>query len=812
VNIPQRLEDWRFIKLQHHTKIPVDQDWPTTSNYAVSDAPLLAWIENGGNYGVLCGSGHIVIDADTKEMKQLVRKKLPKTFRVKTPHGGEHSYFNCDLDSAMRLRDKDGLNIGDIQGRGKQVVGPGCVVDERPYEVIEDVEIADITQDQLTEVFGDYIVKHDLEFSEEEQKLTKEAGVERDIVITDVVPVGKLRKQGDEYYGAHPLHGSDTGRNFWVNPAKNVWHCFRHSTGGGPLAWLAVEEGIISCEDAVKGALREEKFKRVLEKARARGYVPEKEGLLEKVEVTERIERMLENKEFFEKFVESVGATVKRDEPMKELLILTGISAYSEDPINVFLKGPTSTGKTFPAREVFEHFPERDVWYLAGLSPKALAHEFGEWDGEGHRFVVDLRYKILFFLEPPSFMTYMMLRPILSHDRYEFDYKFVDKTGKGQMRTQTVTLRGWPACVFCSSEVNYIEDLTTRGITHTPDITKEKWKDAIKRRALESSTPWLLGKEKIRRRDIRDSVKALKNRIIKERITRVIIPFSEELADRYEVTMARDMRDFTRLLSLIRQAALLHTCQRPYLTDGEEKWVLATERDFEIGMELFLTTAETTQLGIPSDVLRFYRDVLSKKDQWTYVEAQMAARSSMGIKTGGKRFKECYIYPLLETGLLVADKDSEDRRRTILQPVAEKAAETAKSKLTSFRSFFPKKKFENWLKNLRKKGPVGGSVTILDPMKGGKPLPVYISYMYSGKHKGSVSLPKQAQFLGSLIAVSKTISPQTAVSPTPDADFSKKQRTLDEKCVYCGAPAVIRSQKNGTPLCSECAERYGGDL
>jgi len=91
-----------------------------------------------------------------------------------------------------------------------------------------------------------------------------------------------LHRQGDEYWGAHPGHGSKTGKNFWVNPAKNCWHCFRHGTGGGPFSWLAVEEGLIGCEDATPGALRGVLFKQVLEKAVERGLVDENEIKIKK--------------------------------------------------------------------------------------------------------------------------------------------------------------------------------------------------------------------------------------------------------------------------------------------------------------------------------------------------------------------------------------------------------------------------------------------------------------------------------------------------------------------------------------------------
>jgi hypothetical protein len=63
-------------------------------------------------------------------------------------------------------------------------------------------------------------------------------------------------KSATENHGSHPVHGSDTGTNVSINAEKQVWHCFRHDTGGGPLDFLAVCAGLLPCEQAKPGGLR----------------------------------------------------------------------------------------------------------------------------------------------------------------------------------------------------------------------------------------------------------------------------------------------------------------------------------------------------------------------------------------------------------------------------------------------------------------------------------------------------------------------------------------------------------------------------
>ena len=77
------------------------------------------------------------------------------------------------------------------------------------------------------------------------------------------------QKSQTELAGAHPQHGSSTGDNFNVNVDKGLWHCWRHGTVGNALALIAVCEGLLPCEDMRAGAIRGDRFQRVVEIAKA---------------------------------------------------------------------------------------------------------------------------------------------------------------------------------------------------------------------------------------------------------------------------------------------------------------------------------------------------------------------------------------------------------------------------------------------------------------------------------------------------------------------------------------------------------------
>lgn len=259
--IPPQLkkDEFRFVLIEGRQKRPFEKKWQESSNYRYDDMKLVKHLENGGNYGVACGYGNlVVIDADRREVVDALSKHLPKTFTVRTGGGGLHFYYICkDLDKPIRLSQAEAGNLGDVQYKGKQVVGPGSIhPNGDEYEVEIEREIAEVRASEIK-----FALRKWTKDRISKGKSRKKAD-ERDLLITDVVDTSSLKKSGDEFYGAHPIHGSDSKRprNFWVNPKTNEWHCFRHDSGGDPLLWLAVREEVIDCAEARSGALEGEKY------------------------------------------------------------------------------------------------------------------------------------------------------------------------------------------------------------------------------------------------------------------------------------------------------------------------------------------------------------------------------------------------------------------------------------------------------------------------------------------------------------------------------------------------------------------------
>ena len=129
---------------------------------------IQSWVQEGGNVGTLTGSasGIAVIDIDNhkgvdglgnlKEFLETYDIELPKTQVIKTPSGGLHYYFKLDekYNDTQFIQNHSQLEGVDFQTHGRYVVAPPSQIDGKCYEVVRDVEMAELPEKWL-EMFTD---------------------------------------------------------------------------------------------------------------------------------------------------------------------------------------------------------------------------------------------------------------------------------------------------------------------------------------------------------------------------------------------------------------------------------------------------------------------------------------------------------------------------------------------------------------------------------------------------------------------------------------------------------------------------------
>ena len=159
------------------------------------------------------------------------------------------------------------------------------------------------------------------------------------------------------------------------------------------------------------------------------------------------------DKKFVEYVIQIAQKTIKQEDSLIRLILYTGLSTYTKNPLNLGILAPTSEGKTYAVSETIKLLPKQDVWIIGSMSPKVIVRDRGilvdndnnpigpklqelkekvkhEKDEDireelkdqmkllyqNSKVLIDLTNKILVFLEPPHEDTWKILKAILSHD------------------------------------------------------------------------------------------------------------------------------------------------------------------------------------------------------------------------------------------------------------------------------------------------------------------------------------------------------------------------------------------------------------
>ena len=232
--LPKKLSDkgFKFVKIHNKTKRPFEFQWQSKANYCYDDKELINWIGLGNNYGVVGGyKGLLIIDFDDKDFENEHVPYLPETFTVQTGSGGTHMYYICDDPASFKILDANKNTLADIQGRGKQVVGPGSThPNGEKYFVINDIQIAKITTKAMRVIFSKYLPKQKKEINSwDNDKVIDQ--IKFKVSISDVF----------SQYGAdltrNPTmctlgHTSKSKSCLYINAIDNLFYCHHCGAGG----------------------------------------------------------------------------------------------------------------------------------------------------------------------------------------------------------------------------------------------------------------------------------------------------------------------------------------------------------------------------------------------------------------------------------------------------------------------------------------------------------------------------------------------------------------------------------------------------
>jgi hypothetical protein len=458
--------------------------------------------------------------------------------------------------------------------------------------------------------------------------------------------------------------------------------------------------------------------------------------------------------------LETVLKEARKEERLSYQLFITMLSAYSNNPINLAINAPSGVGKNYVINIVSSLFPQSDIVSLAGMTEKALFHrsgilviknENGEYESietkinelddeiEKKEFelskpednknlkeavqdiikqlrkekkdllkdakkLIDLSGKVIIFLDTPPEQLLSGLLPLLSHDKYEVEYEFVDT--HNSIKTKSNVLRGWPA-VISAQAIDYshykrILEIQRRFITTNPTMSKEKYDKAINLISNKYSVPDLIYQNKIVSDDEKDIakeiVKGLKEKIkeiysnVKPGKNNIIILYGDLISESLPKENAHDMTRANKLFGFLSFLPIVYFEKRARL-------VVIKKGDITIQTIPIATFEDLQQAfylmeysdGVRPYIFEWYYDVFLKafeektepdlkvNSKGEELKEDRIALTSQDIikkhwevhneSLSTKQLLESYLYPLLNTGYIDKIDSNIDKRAKIYYPI-----------------------------------------------------------------------------------------------------------------------------------------------
>ncbi|MCA9323528.1 toprim domain-containing protein [Candidatus Saccharibacteria bacterium] len=375
--------------------------------------------------------------------------------------------------------------------------------------------------------------------------------------------------------------------------------------------------------------------------------------------------------------------TIKHDTENKLVTFLCMLSAYTDDSqLNVSFNAPSSTGKTYIPTQVAQYFPDADVRQYGGASPTAFFHDNASYNKEKDCYVTDLERKILVFLEQPNPKLQENLRPILSHDKKEIDYKITDKDKKGSNRAKNIVIRGFPATIFCSASMRLDEQEATRAILLSPETSIEKVQEGVHMATMRDANKaefMAIIESNTERQLLKDRVLAIKQEQVKDIIVPNPYGIERRFMDHVKSTKPRHQRDVSHLISIIKSVALLNVWFR---RDDNGK-VVASQSDVDSGFTIWQKLNKSQEHNLPPYIYEFYNKYILPIYVSKNTEASVTTNGEHGIHRkeiiqrhyqlenrllNEDTFRR-QILPMLETsGLITQEKDPDDKRNKLIFP------------------------------------------------------------------------------------------------------------------------------------------------
>jgi len=220
---PLQKPEFRFYLIAKDSKIPIEKKFNTDNCYMFFQPKLLNHLLKGGNIGVICGKGNlIVVDFDNADYQKEKEPLMPKTFTCRSAGKGlKHFYYILKGDMISKIGMGIDKRLCDIQADKSPITCPPSSINGKLYSVVDDTPIQEIDYETLSKIFGIGLQKRHLKVEinyESQPQKVQEA-------IDTLKRLGVKRATANRFHC--PFHESNGTGNLGIMPDGKLkcFHC-----------------------------------------------------------------------------------------------------------------------------------------------------------------------------------------------------------------------------------------------------------------------------------------------------------------------------------------------------------------------------------------------------------------------------------------------------------------------------------------------------------------------------------------------------------------------------------------------------------
>ncbi len=273
------------------------------------------------------------------------------------------------------------------------------------------------------------------------------------------------------------------------------------------------------------------------------------------------------------KAIKKLGVAGEEKTALIHYLILS--SGKTDDPLSIVVKGESSVGKSYVVQQVLKLFPKDS--YIDITDATAQSFYYAPEDHFAHKIII-------IFEKHGGEKADYSIRSLQSEKKLKIQVTVKDPES-GQFITKEKEVNGPVGFITTTTDASIHQENETRNMSVYPDETSDQTSrtfemtDAKYRGVLAINNDFLAKWVNVQR--------------VVEPLP-VLIPFVEEIRERFPKKPVRVRRDYGKLLAIISVIALIHQEQRNKIEVGETVYIEANLADFYIAKVLLEETLQKT--------------------------------------------------------------------------------------------------------------------------------------------------------------------------------------------------------------------------